>query len=310
MAYILATFITALFLFIVVELLAAVLPKSWRPQLILRTLLVLFIGSGLVSDFGVFKKAPPETVATLMEQVRGDKLHWNDLGKAATNWEKNTHRHYEKSCQKYAIQRLGELGPAANDTVPELIELFNKQEDFDSGDGVYKFRSQIAKSLGAIGHPEAIDPLIEMLLKQSLSPEEEYPTRISWHNKDYMEYRGYHNRGIGPQAIMMGLMQMPSEYHEKIYEKLKVIRAEIELSELFNGWSKFEIDRGIYFLEADDESKSIFHKRSSILNAWCLDKTEFENLMDPSYKRPPIRSTVWKKKNGKWTQSVKYYERD
>lgn len=310
MAYIFVTFFTALFLFVGAELLAKVLPKSWRPQLILRTLLILFIGSGLMGDWGVFKTTPPETVATLMEQVRGDELHWSRYGKPATNWEKNTHRHYEKSCQTYAIRRLGELGPAAGDAVPELIELFNNQDDFDSGDGVYKFRSQIANSLGAIGQPEAIDPLIEMLLKQSLSPEKKYFTRTNWHGKEYLEYRGYLNRGIGPQAIMLGLMQMPSKYHETIYEKLKEVRAEIELSELFNGWSKFEIDRGIYFLEADEESKSIFHKRSSILNAWSLDKTEFENLMDPNYKRPPIRAIVRKKKNGKWTESVEYFERD
>jgi len=310
MAYIFATFITTLFLFIAVELLAKVLPKSCRPQLILRTLLFLFIGSGLVNDFGWLKKAPPETVSTLMEQVRGDQLYWNYSGKVANNWERHTHRHYEKSCREYAIKRLGELGPAASDAVPELIELFSEQEDYDSGDGIYEFRSQIAKSLGAIGQPAAIEPLMEMLLKKSLSPEEENYTRISWHNKDYQKFRGYMNRGIGPQAIMMGLMQMPNEYHGEIYEKLKTVRAEIELSEFFNGWSKFEIDRGIYFLEADEESKSTFLKRSSIQNMWSLDKTEFENLMDPNYKRPPIRALAREKKNGKWIEYVKYYERD
>jgi len=286
MAYIIATFLTSLFAFIVAEAVAAFLPKRFRPYLVLRSLVLAWIGFSLfnVGFFGAWSQPTPKTVATLMEQVRGDELHWNQYGKPATKWEEKTHRQYKKTCQGYAIEQLGELGPEASEAVPELIEIFNEQGDHNSGDGVYEMRSGIARTLGAIGEAEAIEPMIEMLLKKSLSSEEEYGSAIRWHDREYESSRIYLKRGHGPQAILMGLMLMPSTNHSEIVERLKIARSEIELSERFNDWSKFEIDRGIRFFEADRKTQN--RLRSYVAGGYWLDDAEFEKMLDLAYVRP------------------------
>jgi len=290
MAYIIATILTGLILFIVGESIASFLPESIKPRLIFRGLFVLYFGAELINAgvFGVWQQPIPQTVATLMEQVRGDELHWNKLGKTATVWEEQTHRRYKKSCQAYAIEQLGELGPAASEALPELIELFNEQPDYDTGDGVHKFRSQIAETFGRIGQSEAIDPMIEMLLGKSLSTEEQHSTSIQWHNEEYEDRFSGLKRGTGPQAIMMGLMLMPQQHHGEILEKLKVIRAEIERSDLFNEWAKFEIDRGIGFFEADAKTRT--RLRNRIDGSWYLEDTLFDDLLAPTTKVFPQAS--------------------
>lgn len=328
----------ALLIFLVGDMISSFLPKSMKPQWIYRCLFALWLFS--LGCFGNWWPPTAENSATLMEQVRGECLHWNRSGKAATSWELLTHRHYKRSCREYAIERLGELGPEAAHAVPELIDIFNSQSntdgqgdqrvdaastdsglyqsphgedfnlDYDSGDGIYTCRSAIAKTLGAIGQPEAIKPLIEMLRRKSLSPEDSLCASIMWHDQEDYDEAGNRRFPIrvatGPQAIIMGLMQMPLEYHSEILDSLKTVRAEIELSELFNQWSKFEIDRGIRFFEADEKIKSKFRDRNVASND-RLDDTEFENLLDPNYVRPPIKFRV-KLHNGKYSKKITSYK--
>ena len=303
MAYIIAIFFESLFVFIGGEFVAKLLPKSWKPYRIMRGLTFSYIGLNLLSSgfFGVWLSPAPQTVPKLVEQARGDELYWNSRGKTATQWERYNHRHYERSCQTYALEQLGELGPAASQAVPELIELFNENDDYNSGDGVYHLRSQNAKTLGAIGHPDAIDPLVGMLLRKSLSSDDDdrlVSSKIRWHDDGpYNE-----KRGTGPQGILMGLMLMPSEYHAEILEKLRVVRAEIEQSELFNDWSKFEIDRGIRFFESNREVKA--RVRSYVASAWNLEAhAEFEKLLDSEYVRPPTKTRIMLS-NGQWEKEV------
>ena len=303
MAYAIAVFIQGLFVFIVAEFAAMALPKSWRPHRILRGLTFLWVGWNLFSIgfFGNLMPPPDQTVAKLMEQARGDKLHWNRYGKSATRWEEGTRRHYKRSCQTYALKQLGEMGPAANSALPELIELFNEKEDYNSGDGVYCLQSENAKTLGAIGHRDAIEPLIGMLLTKSLTPDEDnglISSNILWH------YDGPYNekRGTGPQAIMMGLMSMPSEYHPEIVDKLKDARAEIEQSELLNDWAKFEIDRGLRFFGGNKKVKA--RARRYVEGAWNLEEhADFEKLLDPQWERAPIQTRTLLS-GGQWAQEV------
>ena len=102
-------------------------------------------------DFGIFGSFYPprtQTVDTLLEQASGDKIYWERRGVSATGWKRLTYRRYDKSCQEYAIKQLGELGADAKEAVPELIRIFNEQDDFDSG--VYNCRSTVARTLGIL----------------------------------------------------------------------------------------------------------------------------------------------------------------
>ena len=301
MVHVIEVLILGFFIFVVAEVVAGFLPKGLK--LYTRGLTLLWIGYSLFNTgiFGEWKEPPPKTVATLMEQVRGDELHWNQFGKPATKWENSTHRHYDKTCQEYAIEQLGELGPAASEAVPELIEIFNEQGDYNTGDGVHVTRSAIAKTLGLIGKAEAIEPMIEMLVEKSLSPDPRSRSAIHWHDREYENSRSYLKRGTGPQGILMGLMLMPQKHHHVIIEKLKIARAKIEKSSLLNAWSKFEIDRGIQFFEADKKTRSRIRNRVEI--SWYLDDPTAEKSVEAKSVRPPQKYIV-QLSNGKWSKEV------
>lgn len=276
-AIVIEVLVVGFLLFVVAEVVAGFLPKGFKT--ITRSLMLLWIGYSLFDTglFGDWTQPPPKTVATLLEQVRGDELHWNQYGDPATKWEANSHRNYKKTCQGYAIKQLSELGPAANEAVPELIEIFNEQGDYNTGDGVHEVRSGIAKTLGAIGKAEAIDPMIELLVEKSLSPDQRNnKSAIRWHDMQYESSRSYLKQGTGPQGILMGLMLMPQKHHQFILKSLKNAREKIEQSAQLNAWSKFEIDRGIRFFEADKKTRSKI--RRSIEFSWYLDEATFEDL--------------------------------
>ena len=241
--------IIALFLFVATELVAKLLPKNLK--LVVRCVALFWLGWTVVDSgaIGEFKETPPQTVATLLEQARGDQLHWNQFGKPATKVEKRTHRNYKETGQIYALKQLGRLGPEARSAVPELIQLFNRLEDHNTGDGVLELNAATAQTLGMIGHPDAIEPLIGMLKKKSLSPESPRGRKIRWHDKQYELGRSYLKRGVGPQGIVNGLMLMPYDHHAEIVDQLETVYAEIERSDLFNEWSKFEIKRGLRHFE-------------------------------------------------------------
>ena len=277
-AVVIEILVVGFLLFVLAEVVAKFLPKGSR--LFTRILVLLWIGYSLFDTglFGDWTQPPPKTVATLMEQVRGDELHWNEYGDPATRWEEKNHRNYKKTCQGYAIKQLGELGPEASEAVPELIEIFNEQGDYNTGDGVHEVRSGIAKTLGAIGKADAIDPMIELLVEKSLSPDQpNNKSAIRWHDRQYESSRSYIKRGTGPQGILMGLMLMPQEHHHFILKSLKNAREKIEQSAELNAWSKFEIDRGIRFFEADKKTRSRIQR--SIQRSGYLDEaTTFEDL--------------------------------
>lgn len=238
--------------FIVCEMVSLAFSNREKARIILRSITGLMIVAFLF-DFGFFGSFYPprtQTVDTLLEQASGDKIYWERKGVRATGWKCLTYRRYDKSCQEYAIKQLGELGADASEAVPELIRIFNEQDDFDSGDGVYNCRSAVARTLGKIGQPEAIAPMIEMLRTKSLSPDEPYTSGIYWHDKEYEDNRSYLKEGRGPQAIMMGLMLMNQKHHRRIAEELLAVRDEIEDSDLFNDWSKREIDLAICYFNA------------------------------------------------------------
>ncbi len=296
--------IMAFFVFIVAELVVKVLPNKFK--LVVRGGALIWIG-WIMFSLGIFGNVgqTPQTVATLIEQARGDQLHWNRNGEPATFWEQQTHRYYKQSCQIYALKQLGELGLEARSAVPELVELYLELEDDNTGDGVLCLQSTAGIALGLIGHPDAIEPMIGMLKTKSLSSEQPHGRKIRWHDETYEREsnggRSYLKRGTGPQGIMMALMLMPREHHSEIAKQLNMAYAEIEKSEHFNAWSKFEIKRAIRFFESDEKTR--IRMREYVAGSWYLDKAEFEKMIDPEYVRPPFKARVLFS-NGEWAEDI------
>ena len=309
--------ILAFFVLLIAELVNKFLPKQFKA--VVRGVALIWIGwnvfdSGLLGDF---KETPPQTVATLLEQANGDKLHWNQFGKPATKLEQRTHRSYQETCQIYALKQLGELGPKASNAVPELVELFNRLEDHNTGDGVLQLQMTAAKTLGLIGHPDAIEPLVGMLKKKSLSPDSLNRKKIRWHDRTYEldtgrgpdgrgnGGRSYLKRGAGPQGIVMGLMLMPRAHHAEIVDQLKDAYAEIERSELFNEWSKFEINRALRYFEADKTAQE--NIQSAVGCSWCIDDDHFEKALSPK-SAPSINNlptkAVFLTSDGQWGEKI------
>lgn len=286
-AFLIELLIIAFLLLLAATLISKVLPlKVKRVPHVIAGLLILWhtYNSGILGDF---KQTPPETLATLLEQARGDQLHWNQFGKPATRWEGRSYRNYEQTCQIYALEKIAELGPAAHTAVPDLIDIFNQHEDHNTGDGVLHVQTTAGKSLGMIGHPDAIAPLMAMLRKKALSPDPDNSGKIQWHDREYERAdRSYLKRGTGPQGIMMALMLMPRKYHAEIAQQLNNVYAEIQQAELFNDWAKFEISRALGFFEADKAAQR--EVQYNLQEGWYIDDANFEALI--SRDREP-RST-------------------
>ena len=186
--------------------------------------------------------------------------------------------------------------------MPELIEIFNQLEDHNTGDGVLHLQATAAKTLGLIGNPDSIEPLIGMLTKKSLSPEPPTGRRIRWHDINYeleivrsADGRGnggksYLKRGAGPQGILMGLMLMPRKHHAEIVDQLKIAYGEIEHSEQFNEWSKFEIKRARRFFEAGNTAQEEI--RQTVELGWGIDDDHFEKSLDLDSASPSINAVA------------------
>ena len=99
----------------------------------------------------------------------------------------------------------------------------------------------------------------------------------------------------------MALMLMPREYHSEIVEQLKMAYTEIENSEHFNAWSKFEIKRAIQFFESDEKTRT--RVRDYVACCWYLDDADLEKLLDPEYVRPTFKPRVLYS-NGKWADDI------
>lgn len=140
-------------------------------------------------------------------------------------------------------------------------------------------RPAVARALGKIGNPEAFSQKIEMLRTKSLNPDKQRPrSGICWHDEE-KGFRSYLKSGAGSQAIVMGLIEMGPEYHARIVDELIAVRTEIEESELFNAWSKHEIDRAIRFFKAPPQIQTEVRLQAKLvgLGHWNTLMTNYFN---------------------------------
>jgi len=216
-----------------------------------------FLGCQKVAQH-IPKPVPPETLVTLMEQVRGKKLHWDHVGNDPSYIGPYGFKGTEKPlAREYAIVQLQDFPlKDLKDLVPELIQLFQRKDDLHHYDGFpIRYRSEIAKLLAIIGDSSAIDPLIEMLADRSHAQDKsKVPGDVPWHSRNWKGNPRV--LGVGPQGILMALMLFPEEYHDSIVTKLQAVRVKVANSKLNNDWTIFEIDRAIVFLTTDSETKA------------------------------------------------------
>ena len=128
------------------------------------------------------KLTPPPTAPTnasdakvdlLIDQFHGDGYHfkksYGDEDQPTTasekRWGPYNHRNFDFHKRITAAEMLAEMRPSeAAPAVPYLIdELLNGSNDYDTGDGILRYRSTIAFALGKLRDERAIDPLIEKL---------------------------------------------------------------------------------------------------------------------------------------------------
>lgn len=215
------------------------------------------------------KAVIPKTGEKLMEQVRGEKYYWDSDGREVGMLDGFT----KGRARAYAMRELAKLQPRFVEAVPELISQFKKQPDCVTDDHMtIYYRSDTARTLGAIGSPEAIAPLIELLQQRACREDyswKDNPTVPRWHtNKEPTDWGRRDREGAGPQGIAMGLMLFPREFHHNIEQQLKVAKATIVECELDNTWAVREIDRVIRFLNADKATQAQFTKYIDSKNSW------------------------------------------
>lgn len=103
-----------------------------------------------------------EKLTKLIKQFKGEGYYYNEhsqLPRRERGWGM-----YDIRKKTHAAIHFGRMGKKAQPAVPLLLkELEQGPNDFDTADGVIKYRSEIARALGEIGDPRAIPILIEKL---------------------------------------------------------------------------------------------------------------------------------------------------
>ena len=234
-------------------------PPGTNSAMNLNTIILVF-GSALIGCLvaigvktSVAPSAPVEmTVSHLLEQVRGDALYWDGEGKPFGYWDITHLQQVQQGSKRFAIQELGRRGSTSKEAVPELIRLFLIHEDWDSGDGIISDRSNIARTLGAIGDPAAIDPMINLIREKASA--QDLSTRrgpVPWHS-DSFSY-GY---GYGPDGITDGLKLFGQRHHPIILGQLADLQSELETLKRPNKWTKKALAEAIKFFRSKSYVKA------------------------------------------------------
>jgi len=238
------------------------------------TFAALFLGLLGAAMFAPKRVPLEKTVENLMQQVRGEAIHWDRDGKIpGWNWEDMfLNPHGEQTAKTIAIRDLARMGPRAQGAVAELQCLLQAHGDFTPGKGVISYRSDIARALGMIGDPSSIDVLIDLLVLKAQTPDDPKTLNpstwhgmegLAWHSKSMMrQYRIKHHLGYGrgPEGIIDGLVLFGKEHHEGIRARLLELKDELDSIDLNNRWVERAIDGGLEFFDSSVHQRELFRK--------------------------------------------------
>ena len=215
-----------------------------------------FWGSFLMSIPANISGAPDYSVDRLVQQARGDKYYWDAKGEAWSSWNALHTRHPKRRARKDAINKLGNYKPLPENARNALIALLvDGESDYDSGDGVYAFRSTICYTLGrAADHWSAYEAMFKVLRDRALNPEFDRNNSVKWFDKSW---RHYGSDLTGPSAIVRGLKYTPPEQHEAIIARLEELLAELQSAPVSSEWAISEIEDGIKALKDDSKMRFI-----------------------------------------------------
>lgn len=225
-------------------------------------------------------QAPPEkNTDTLLEQVRGDEIHWNEHGEVPSWTDLYCRRDFHIAARSFAIRDLARMGESARSAVPELHQLLIQHGDYCPGDGVISYRSDIARCLGQIGDGSSVDTLISFLRERARTPDPKDSVvhtdqgtiigigDLAWHLNeasllgDYSVEGAYWGHGNGPEGIMDGLVLFNREHYPRIYADLLELRAELDSIDLINTWLKNALDKAIQFFESSEDKQDEIRRR-------------------------------------------------
>jgi len=233
-------------------------------NLIFAALFVVLFGAAIFAPERVALEKTPEN---LMQQVRGEAVHWNPDGKVPSLKDVFLNPQDRRTSKTIAIRDIARMGPQAQQVVPELQRLLQTHADHHSGKGLAAHRSETARALGMIGDPSSIDVLIDLLRLKAQTPDD--PSThfaggdLAWHGERVMNkyrFKHYLGNGIGPGGIVDGLVLFDKEHHEEIRGRLQKLKDELDSIDLNNTWIKRAIDGGLEFFDSSVHQREVFRK--------------------------------------------------
>lgn len=232
--------------------------------------------------FTLFRETPPpvKTPATLLKQASGENTFWDPLGRPHSLWKRLSTRSYDHKVKSWAVREIGDLGPKASGTVDRLIELFEQQDDHNTFDGILTYRSDVVRTLGLIGDPKAIGPIIEWFRCKASDPQTDADCKkhdLRWHSK-----ASYYSGGqdYGPSGIIRELMWFDSEYYDTIESKLVALLADLDAKPESSRWARRAVSNGVKFFQSDQQYKNyqlldlnlLYRRLRSSENGWDEDR--------------------------------------
>ncbi len=210
--------------------------------------------SGLTFLFSCIIPTPEVTPDHLLEQAKGEAFYWTDRGESWSLNEACFTRHPKRRARRAAILKLSSYQPLPEAVRQELISmLVHGESDFDSGDGVYSFRSAICYTLGrSANHPAAYDAIIDVFRQRATSPEMDQNYDVKWFDKKWCHYDSWHT---GPASMMNALRFTPSPQHDGLKKKLVYLKVELERAPQCSKWALRELTDTIAFFDTDPDHR-------------------------------------------------------
>ena len=178
-------------------------------------------------------------------------MYWTIYGDTPGFFEEENYWNYDFEVKRYAVKKLGALGPQAKQAAPKLMELFEDNADHETGDGVQKYRADLAAALALIGDAEYIKPMIDFLGRRATNPSADPNTftgDVNWCD-DSMYY--HDGRSCGPVGIVQALLMFDKSHHEFIDQELRKLLVQLEANPDSSSWAKTAVAQGIRSLASD-----------------------------------------------------------